>query len=307
MQQCTQAAFQAARAYIFTYGRPVDQHLFAYHFEGGSAQAVLAALAAYQNEDGGFGHGLEPDLRTAASSAIATQEAFNILRAIRADSTEPLVQRAVHYLLNTLDHERLRWPIVPAAVEDAPHATWWSYANSEQTFGGFLANPRAALVGFLHEHQTLVPAELLSRLRTSVIAHLHTLPAALDMGDFFCCLTLATSLNVPDADKAVVVDHLQRAVPLVVATEPAQWGAYQLTPLDIAPAPDALLAAVVDDSSIAANLDWLIGRQQPDGSWPLTWSWEVVDAAAWSQAERDWKGHITVARLKTLQAYGRIL
>ena len=34
-----------------------------------------------------------------------------------------------------------------------------------------------------------------------------------------------------------------------------------------------------------------------------TWSW---GGDAWQQAERDWKGHITVNMLRTLRAFGRI-
>lgn len=43
--------------------RVLEQRRFAHHFTGGGADAVETALAAYRNEDGGYGHGLEPDLR----------------------------------------------------------------------------------------------------------------------------------------------------------------------------------------------------------------------------------------------------
>ena len=41
--------------------RPLERALFAHAFEGGGRTAVLAALVPYQNDDGGFGHALEPD------------------------------------------------------------------------------------------------------------------------------------------------------------------------------------------------------------------------------------------------------
>ena len=55
--------FQAARQFVEDHARPVDKAWFAYHFEDGSAVAVLEELAAFQNADGGFGHGLEMDFR----------------------------------------------------------------------------------------------------------------------------------------------------------------------------------------------------------------------------------------------------
>lgn len=302
----TPQAFQQTRSYIQTHGRPVDARLFEFHFEGGAADAVLAELAPYQNEDGGFGHGLEPDLRTAASSAIATQQAFHIFSQIDAPPSEPMVQRAVAYLLNTFEMENAVWPIVPPAVEDAPHAPWWTYAKSFENFGGFLINPRAALVGYLHRYASLVPQPFLDGLRTIVVEHLESLATPMEMHDLFCCATLASGPNLPEADRARVLDVLRRTVQASVATDPATWGDYVLTPLDVAPTPDAPLAASVPADAVAAQLDAWIEQQLPDGSWPLPWSWAFVDAEAWAQAERDWKGHLAVTKLNVLRAHGRM-
>ncbi len=61
MKQFSQGAFEKAKNYLYTYGRPLDQRRFEYHFEGGSQAAVLEALTAFQNGDGGFGKALEPE------------------------------------------------------------------------------------------------------------------------------------------------------------------------------------------------------------------------------------------------------
>jgi hypothetical protein len=83
MKKLTQKAFQRARSYLFRHGREVDRYLFKYHFENGQRGEVIGAIGSYQNADGGFGQAFEPDLRTQASSAIATQQAFNYLREIQ--------------------------------------------------------------------------------------------------------------------------------------------------------------------------------------------------------------------------------
>ena len=54
MKKLTQAAFQRAMAFVREQGRDLDRSLLTYYFEGGSAASVLAALASYQNYDGGF-------------------------------------------------------------------------------------------------------------------------------------------------------------------------------------------------------------------------------------------------------------
>lgn len=308
MNMLSQRAFDQAKEYIHRCGRTLDQARFAFHFADGSARDVIAALDAYQNDDGGFGHALEPDMRTVASSAIAIQQGFNILREVGASTDEPTVHKAIAFLLNTLDQEKLRWPIVPAAVEDAPHAPWWTYAKIEENFGGFLANPRAALIGFLCEHQALVPTELLTKLLEAQMDHFSAQATAqeIEMHDLYCYITLATSPNLPEQHRQTLTATLTHIAQTTVSTDAADFTKYQLLPLDIAPTPDALLASAVKRGAVDAQLDWLLDTQLEDGSWALPWSWDFVDKDAWAQAERDWKGHIAVNRLRTLAAYGRI-
>ena len=69
--------------------RPLEQQLYRYHFDGGTAAEVITELARFQNADGGFGHGLEPDLRLAGSSVIATTVALQRCREIHAPERCP--------------------------------------------------------------------------------------------------------------------------------------------------------------------------------------------------------------------------
>ena len=52
---------EKAREFIYRNARPLDYARWRYLFEDGKREDVLRILAAYQNEDGGFGHGLEAD------------------------------------------------------------------------------------------------------------------------------------------------------------------------------------------------------------------------------------------------------
>ncbi len=60
----------SARQFIWRAARVIDQRRFDFLFDGGSADHVLDALRAYRNADGGFGHGLEPDIRGPESQPI---------------------------------------------------------------------------------------------------------------------------------------------------------------------------------------------------------------------------------------------
>ena len=60
--------FEKAKSFIDRHARPLDLARWQYHFENGTRDAVLDALKDYQNDDGGFGHGLEADCLNPNSS-----------------------------------------------------------------------------------------------------------------------------------------------------------------------------------------------------------------------------------------------
>ena len=71
--------FDAAAAFIAANARVIDRRRFERLFAGGAAQPVRDAVAAYRNDDGGFGHALEPDCRAPGSQALAVEMALRIL------------------------------------------------------------------------------------------------------------------------------------------------------------------------------------------------------------------------------------
>ena len=73
MKTLSRVAFDRALDFVKAQARPLDRALFEHRFEGAAAERVIAELARFQNDDGGFGHALEPDLRTPTSSALATE------------------------------------------------------------------------------------------------------------------------------------------------------------------------------------------------------------------------------------------
>src|SRR5262245_37231523 len=77
----------AASDFMASNGRALDRRRFEYLFGEGRPEAVLAAVDAYRNRDGGYGWGLEPDLRAVESQpggALHALEAFAELAPIAA-------------------------------------------------------------------------------------------------------------------------------------------------------------------------------------------------------------------------------
>jgi hypothetical protein len=70
---------EKTREFIFRHGRLIERQLYEYFFRSGTVGACMAALRAYQNADGGFGNGIEPDLLCPGSSAIGAETAMGVL------------------------------------------------------------------------------------------------------------------------------------------------------------------------------------------------------------------------------------
>ncbi|MFQ7672712.1 MAG: hypothetical protein ACLRLY_09730 [Clostridium sp.] len=93
-------AYHRARRFVYKNARPLELAKWQYHFENGSREAVLETLACYQNTDGGFGYGLEPDYWNPHSSPSQTYEATEIIWEIgmeREDADHPVIQGILEY------------------------------------------------------------------------------------------------------------------------------------------------------------------------------------------------------------------
>src|SRR5437660_1065467 len=77
------------REFVFANGTLFERALFAQLFDGGARERAVRCLATYQNEDGGWGHALEHDVRAPASSAPVVEYALGVMRAF--DLAEPAV------------------------------------------------------------------------------------------------------------------------------------------------------------------------------------------------------------------------
>jgi hypothetical protein len=145
----------AAERFLLLNARLIDRLRFARLFRDGTTEAVLAALRAYQNPDGGFGNALEPDLRGAASQPQPVEVAFHLLDeldAFRDPMVGAVVGAACDYLAG-ITRPGGGVPFVLPSVRATPRAPWW---ETEDDPPGNL-NPTAALAGLLHRNRVTHP------------------------------------------------------------------------------------------------------------------------------------------------------
>jgi len=298
-------AYRSARAFLER-GRALEAALFTYALEDGPAWHVLDALAAFRNPDGGFGHGLEPDVLCGATSALATSVALRRLAEIAAPPGHALVEGGAEWARRTIDPGTRTWRIVPPEADEAPHAPWWDQDGLEERFHGFALNPKADLVAQLF---ALSDGDdgWLDQLAGDVvreIEHRTAAASALDMHEIIACVALADAPHVPVSVRHRLVELLAPIVDVAVLRDPDAWRGYGLRPLAVAPRPGCAFAGALHDV-VHAELDYLIAAQAPDGAWWPTWTWGRDDAV-WERQREAWASVLTLDTLTRLHAHGRL-
>jgi hypothetical protein len=279
-----------AQDFIWRNARLLERYLFTSLFNNGSREPVLAALRAYQNEDGGFGNALEPDKRCPTSQPQDIEFALHILDAVSAMG-DPMVAHACDYLV-TITTPDGGVPYALPSVNAYPHAAWWTVEDNPPAS----LNPTAAIAGILLKHGVQHPwIETASQFCWREIAALdstafHTLTPAITF--------LEHAPNRTQAEHELERIATRLAQPGVIELDPHAEG-YVQKPLDWAPTPQSFCRRLFDDETIEKHLTAMANRQRSDGGWPI--SWDPISPAV----EGEWRGRITIEALRTLDAYER--
>jgi hypothetical protein len=288
----TDDTFTNARDFILREGRLLERRLFATLFEGADPAGVVDVLRGYQNPDGGFGHGLEPDKRCPDSLPIDVEAALGAMVAA-GTGDEAMVHRACDWLASVATADGAV-PLSFPVMEPYPRAEHWS----EWTYTpGF--NPTAGLAGLLHQlgidHPFVAGATAWCWTALDKVLANDDFPEdAHAMSEVMVFLA-----HVPDRTRAEpFAARVGEWLPRLnwYKPDPAD-PTYGVTPLQLAPTPDSPWRRLFPDDIIDGHLRRLEADQQADGGWPITW--EPPGTAS----TLEWRGIETLRALRTLAAY----
>ncbi|MEV7426821.1 MULTISPECIES: hypothetical protein [unclassified Streptomyces] len=298
-----------AEHFVWLTARVLEQRRFAYHFLGREAgadhgrEAVEAALTAYREEDGGYGHGLEPDLRGPVSQPLHTAHALRVLDSIgRCDGLR--VERICRYLTSVSTPEGAL-PALHPSLRGYPHAPFLPITDNPP--GDLLAT--GPVVGLLHRNE--VWHAWLFRATDFCWAAVEALE---DSHPYEVEAAVAFLDGVPDRARAeAAADRLGRLVRErgLAVLDPARLADHPVSPgyapgelhfpHDFARVPHSLARSWFTDEEMERSLDLLAGRQHEDGGWPVTWREWAPGTALESRPI------VTIEALLTLRAYGRAI
>ncbi|WP_088104212.1 hypothetical protein [Halalkalibacter urbisdiaboli] len=292
--------------------RPLECARWGYWFEGASRDNVIHYLSAYQNDDGGFGHGIEPDFWLPHSSPMATWAAGQILMEIGAEPNEKIVQSMLSYLIKSNEKETGMWVSVLPENNHYPHAPWWHWEEGVQE--NWMFNPSAELAGFL-VHWSPKQSEASQIGWTAIekaVDHLMNMKEMdkHQINNYQRLMkimntheeTFNTKLNDSYKD---VLDKLHSLAEQCVDKDVATWSTgYKTLPLDFIDSPEHPLCRTFGEL-IEQNLNYYLEQLSEEGTWDISWNWGSYPGE-FAVARTYWKGILTVDRYKLLKAFGYI-
>ena len=269
--------------------------MFRYHFEGGSKDDVLVELTAYQNLDGGFGNGIEPDFRLKASSPMATSVGLQYYIAADGDPESDIVKATIEYLVSTYNSEEEYWPSTFTDVNNEPHAPWWHVEKIASPTTENWANPSAEIAGYLNRYSSCVPADFLAKVNRRV--NKVTKDQELITGflyNFLCWNRVHTYF--PEPLSSEIRSKLSSTLQDITPTFEEKMGEIRI--FWFVENTDSLMLSHPD--LVYSLLEKEIERQAEDGGWWPTWKWGQYEDI-WPIAEKEWAGRMTYECLQTLR------
>ena len=288
------ADLAAARSFLAGHARVLHRRRFELLFDGADSEPVLAALNGYRNPDGGYGHGLEPDLRAPESQPGAAWHAFEVF----GDVAPVMVPEAAE-LCDWLDAIAFPDGGLPFAlpVEDPSGcAPFWAHADT-QAFSLQITAIVAAYANRVAGHDAAVAAHpWLARATSRCLAAIDALETAPEAYVLAFAVRLLDAVHDRDPEAPQLLARLRDHVPSdgrlrVVGGLPDEV----LWPLDLAPEPGRPARTILDEATVTADLKRLAGEQNEDGGWS-------VDFQSYSPAAAlEWRGYATVRALSVLR------
>jgi hypothetical protein len=270
-----------ARDFILTNARMIERRLFSHIFDQGPPEPVMHAVLAYQNTDGGFGFGMEPDTASPESQPLFTMMALRTLDDIRMFNI-PAVTEAVAWLASVATPScGLPWMLKPEHLY--PGADHFDKVDELPAI-----NPTAPILALLIKHQISHP--WIPRAESFLW---QAIPASQETQCADCILLRLLFLeqrhDTPDASREIerIKQRILSSNMVCNDLNHPMIGLYgHPTPLNYAPHPQSILRTLFSTDEINTHLDALIARQHDDGQWSTTYGISPGTALEWDGSIR---------------------
>lgn len=272
------ALVEPAVDFLAAWNHPLGEAIVRHLWLDGPAEAVITALAEYQNTDGGFGQGLEVDIEGPASNPFAARLAMQAMLVVPLDASEEMRDRLKSWLVANQNTDG-DWHFSPEVRKGslAPWFAAWEFPA---------LNPACCVAAYARKLDIATPG-MLQR-----VSKLFASKASLDearSGDFYSMLPYveyATAQDIPGRDQFIeaIAEGIRNADSAGTYDDAGHFFDHAL-----AAGPDVI--ALLPEEMMTRHIDQLLAEPQDDGGWPSPYN------PAW----RPWTtamSMVTLARLR---------
>ena len=250
--------------------RELDLKIWEGLFEDGGAVSVAEALMAYQNEDGGFGHRIDPDNWNTNSIPYACLYAIETLEMVGFYDTNHPVYQGIRKYLNTTGPKN--WIFTLPTNNDYPHASFYNYDdqyNMVESKGMIIS-----LSAFVIKYASDLPVydEVMKDL-DSFISKLQRDNLG-DMGpsSYIKLIDTMEEKGIEGYDYVELKKRLIAIVNKVMQKEEKQWESYGYRPSDFIKARTSVFLDG-NEGIVEKECDFLIKTLPVNDVWPVSWCW----------------------------------
>jgi hypothetical protein len=244
-----------ARCYVHAQGNLWERALWNYLFDNGSLERVHRCLIPYKNDDGGWGHGLEHDIKSPLSNPLMLE----FLLAVMRDTGLPpgdLFEGTPEWLesIQASDGSLTN----PMDLLQYPHAQWWQEGQTTP----------ASTTGNLIKHG-ICPPEVRDKTKSWVQKNLDL--DAIRENNWLFMAYHAYDYYFNEDDFTHIDEFREATLDNIYTTalsHEEQGELHKLFPLfQFAHGPDSIVAKNAPQGLIDRALDHLENSQREDGGW----------------------------------------
>lgn len=286
--------------------RELDLNIWKTLFLNGSAKDVADSLLHYQNEDGGFGNGLDPDNWNRNSLPYACLYAIETLALVNYfDMDHPVYKGIKRYLEN---RGMEQWVFTLPSNEYYPHAAFYNYSkeyNEVQSTGILIS-----FSAFVLEHMPNTP------IYEIVFEHLDSFINKIyenDLGDmgpssYITLVDTMQRIHLPGYNYDELLNRLITVVNDQMQKEETMWDQYGYRPSDFIKSKDSIFLNG-NEQIVEKECDYLLRTLPENDVWPVSWCW-FENAQKYPKEEilslHIAKARKCIERVKFLKEFGRI-
>lgn len=293
--------------FILKNARPLECELYKYNFLGGEARKVIDELKYFQNYDGGFGHGLEPDTLLPKSSPFQTTVGLAHLRDFENNPlAQKMIENAISYLEKTFDKKRVGWFTLPKEANNYPHTPWWEYNEEEgmTPIDHHYGNPTAEIISYLIRYKQYVKNLNIEDLVNNILGYIEKIDIFTSEHELYCFISLYHELK--GIQKERLESAIKKGVEQLIDYGSEKWATtYTPQPLHFIKYRNMNYLGI-DNKEIEKNLDYLVKSLEENKKLYPSWG-DSFYSGEFKKSYESWISIKTLEAILTIKEFGRIV